>query len=116
MIEDLASKVLADAIHAQMQHWKTSSYAEHMATGDFYESVPDLVDGVIECYQGTFGKISGFQVQTRKGDIKDQLQDTLDWIQAMRDDMSNGDDSIANLIDGIAACYQKTLYKLKSLS
>ena len=116
MISELASKVLADAIHAQFQHWATDSYAQHMALGNFYETVPNLLDEVVEAYQGTFGKVKMSQVQTRKGEIADMLQDTLDWMQAMRMDIAQEDDAIANLIDGICSCYQKTLYKLKHLS
>lgn len=36
-------------------HWQTQSYAEHKAFGRFYENLDELVDKLIECYQGKFG-------------------------------------------------------------
>lgn len=116
MIDELAAKVFADRDMAHMQHLRTDSYAEHVALGEFYEAVIPLVDDVIEMYQGVFSSFPAFQVQTKKvTDIKENLGDTLDWMQAMRDDISNGDSSIGNAIDTLAGCYQKTIYKLTRL-
>jgi len=57
MIEQLIAKVFMARNNTHIAHWKTKSYAEHVALGDFYDKVIDLVDSLVECYQGNFGLI-----------------------------------------------------------
>lgn len=38
-------------------HWQTTAYAEHMAFGGFYEAIDPLIDNLIECIQGKYGRI-----------------------------------------------------------
>ena len=112
MIDELAARIFATRDMAHMAHWRTASYPEHVALGDFYEALPGLIDALVEAYQGQHERIEPFQVQTRKADIRDHLEDDIEWMQAMRDDITGGDPSLLNLLDGIIACYQKTLYLL----
>lgn len=112
MIRDLAARVFATRDMAHLEHWRTRSYAQHVALGQFYEALPGLMDSIVECYQGAFDDIEPFQVQTKRMDIVDRIRDDLDYIQSMREDLSRGDDAIGNLIDELANCYQKTLFLL----
>ena len=36
----------------QVFHWQTQSYAEHEALGEYYESLTDLNDKLVESWQG----------------------------------------------------------------
>lgn len=37
---------------AQLSHWATKSYPEHIALEKFYEEAADKLDEMVECYQG----------------------------------------------------------------
>lgn len=113
MIDELISRVMATRDMAHIEHWRTKSYPAHMALGQFYEAIPGLLDELVECYIGQFGEIPPFQVQTKKGDITDRLEDDVDYMEAVRAEICQDNPSLENLLDTITACYQKTLYLLK---
>ena len=46
---------------AHMLHLATRSYAHHMALGTLYENLGDLVDEVIEVWQGINQKLISFE-------------------------------------------------------
>ena len=115
MIDELISRtfVMRDAAHRE--HFRTKSYAAHMALGEFYTALPGLVDALVEAYQGMFDIVGDFDVSLPEGDFDMQakMQDDIDWMQATRDDVCLEDDSLRNLLDAIVALYQTTTYKLK---
>ena len=57
MIEELIAKVFAAREAAHLEHWRTKSYAQHQALGEFYDTIIDQIDELVECYQGNFGLI-----------------------------------------------------------
>lgn len=117
MIDELASRCFAARDAAHREHWKTTSYAQHVALGDFYEALPGLVDELVECYQGQFGVVGDFEVELKLGGkIIDRLRDDADWMQAVRDDVCQEDPTLLNLLDAIVALYLRTLFKLERLS
>ena len=115
MIEELIAKVFATRNAAHLAHLRTKSYAEHVALGSFYEGVIGAVDSLVEAHQGLFGLIDEVNVKPVKGDIAGILREDSDWIEANRNNIANGSDAVANLVDGITACYLSTLYKLENL-
>jgi DNA-binding ferritin-like protein len=55
MFEKLISTLMASRDQAHIFHWQTTgpgSFAAHMTLGAYYEAVPDLVDALVEAYQG----------------------------------------------------------------
>lgn len=117
MIEELISRVFAARDVTHREHWRTNSYAQHVALNDFYDAVVDQIDEIVECTQGQFGLVGDFQVETSPvSNITTWLQSEMDWIANNRDDLSQGNNSIANLIDGLVAIYQRTIYKLTHLA
>ena len=54
-------KILVKALQLQSQmkvlHWQTTSYAEHVAFGGFYDAADPLIDKLIEAIQGKYGRI-----------------------------------------------------------
>ena len=61
MIEQLVAKTFASRNAAHLQHWRTSSFSEHMALNEFYDEIIELVDNLVEAYQGAFGLIKDYQ-------------------------------------------------------
>lgn len=43
-------------------HWQTTSYAQHSAFGAKYSSISDLVDSLVEVYQGKYGRVKAESV------------------------------------------------------
>lgn len=118
MIDELISRTFAMRDAAHREHFRTPSYARHMALGEFYAALPDAVDALIESYQGMFDVVGDFDVTLPTGayDIEAGMQDDIDWLQATRDDTCNEDPSLLALLDDIVALYQRTLFKLKRLA
>lgn len=104
-----AQELLNAAVKAHQMHWNTRSYAQHVALGDFYDTLPELIDTVIESYQGKYGLIPG-----PKEDPVSFIQELSSYIATERDFCE--DSEIQNDIDAIASLCDSTLYKLKFLS
>lgn len=116
MIEELIGRTFHARDLAHRHHWKTGSYAAHMALGDFYESIHGLVDEVVETYQGLFGLVADVDPVT--GEVDDMvvyLRDEAEWIESNRELISGGSNAIGNLIDSVTGLYLKTVYKLENL-
>jgi DNA-binding ferritin-like protein len=116
-IENLASRVFAARDCAHRAHWATSSFSAHVALDGFYTGVVGAVDEIVEVYQGTFGLIGPFEVETdgAGADVVSFLESEVEWIEDARDSIANGSRAVENLIDGLVAIYRRALYKLRNL-
>lgn len=117
MIKELVSRVFAARDVAHREHLRSRSYAQHVALGDFYTTVIEQIDEIVECYQGKFGLIGDYQIETSPVvNITTWLMAEMDWIEVNRDALANGTTSIQNLIDSLTETYQRTIYKLTYLA
>ncbi len=117
LIEDLAARTFAARDAAHRAHWKTASYSAHQALGALYEALPDLIDEIVEVYQGTFGLLQPFEVHCGAvANIVRFLEDEAAWVADNRDEIANGSTAVQNLIDGLIAAYRRAIYKLKELA
>lgn len=117
MIEELVSRVFAARNVAHLAHWKTKSYAQHVALGDFYDSIIDQLDALVEAYQGQFGLIGNVALKApAKAEIISYLESELAWMNESYEEITKDNSSLDNLLQNIVATYQSTLYKLKNLS
>ena len=117
-IHECVSRVFATRNAAHIAHWNTKSYAEHMALGDFYEGVVDILDNLVETYQGNFGLI-GPVVPAQadpKLDIIKLLAAETDWLAKNREQIAGDICALENILDELVGLYLKTIYKLKNLS
>lgn len=133
---ELVARCFAVRTSAHLAHLCTTSYAQHMALGDFYDAIAASADEFFECWMGIFGKveISAFPAQRLPAsDPVTQLSDLRKWLVENREecceaytdkDVSNepaedadqvGNTELANLIDNILAVVDRTTYKLKFL-
>ena len=102
---------------AHREHLRTRSYAQHMALGDFYDSIVDAADAIAEAYQGRRGLIDEIPfLQPATGDIIDALERQLAAIEKIRyTAVPKEDTAIQNLIDEAVALHLSALYKLRNL-
>ena len=116
MITELVSKVFNTRGYVHLAHWKTKSFAEHMALGDLYEEVIDGIDKLVEAYQGVFGlidnEIEKFDMPT---DIVKHLSSELMWINNNSESITKDLPALDNILQELQASYMKALYKLKNL-
>lgn len=107
---------MAHIYHLQVKG-DAGSYASHMALGAFYEGVLDLVDDLIETYQGQYEVVEGYDIidtkDTRSKDKVEYFTELADFIKSERKCISPEDTHLHNIIDEIVALTYRTLYKLK---
>ena len=116
-IGELICRVFTTRNASHLEHWRTRSYAQHMALGSFYEDIIDNIDTIIECYQGNFGLITtSNQTCSINKDIVKQLRSDVKWIADNRSAIAQNVDALENLIDGLTEVYLRTIYKLTNLS
>ena len=117
MIENLVAKVFAARNATHLEHWRTGSYAQHVALGDFYDEIIDLIDKLVEAYQGSFGKIGAVKLTIEEEtDCVRCLTADVAWIAKHRNEIAQEVDALENIVDEITGLYLKTLYKLENLS
>lgn len=109
--------LLHAATTAHILHLQSRSYSQHKALGELYEELPELVDSLIEAYQGEYGIVTGYPVQSIKVATEplDFVNELDDFIEKNRASVSD-DSELQNMIDEIAALVDQTTYKLKFLS
>lgn len=122
LVSELIERVFLSRNYAHLSHWKTRSYAEHMALGEFYETIIEDVDSFIEKYQAAFGLIRDQREEkedkeeTEEDDILSCLQSDVKWINANRSKICRNVPALENVLDELVGSYLETIYKLKFLS
>ena len=113
--DGLFTDMFAARDHAHALHLATKSYAQHKALGGFYEGLLDLVDQIIETYQGKYGLINVEKIDHDKFSSEPVkfVSDFGDLVKKARDMFD--DEHLKNLIDDVSALTYQTLYKLKFL-
>ncbi|OXE37442.1 MAG: hypothetical protein CGW95_01440 [Phenylobacterium zucineum] len=120
MIESLIAHLFFLRELAHRAHLRTSSYAQHVALGEFYGAIGDRADAIAEAYMGRDGEMIGtipFVIEQPTGDIVADITAQRDWIDANRTGEECLDRSeIQNLIDEAVSTIDSVLYKLTFLS
>lgn len=100
---------------AHLMHLTTQSYAQHMALGDFYEALMDLIDTYAESYQGTNAPIKAFpDTPVPKGTPIGVLEAYLAVVMKEQEE-DHDDEGLENILAEIQTLVSQTLYKLKRL-
>lgn len=113
MIEKLIEKMFSARDASHIRHWKTNSYSQHQALGDYYDDVIDTLDKYVEAYQGTFGIIG--EVVGEEKDVAKMINDDIIWLNENRSKLAKGIPALENILDELTALHMKTLYKLENL-
>ena len=114
----LISYLMHSRTQAHVYHLQTPSFAAHKALNEYYDEIVDLVDGLVESYQGKYGIITGYsnfallEYQSCEA-IQEYFRALNTTIEVLRQDIS--DSYLQNQIDTITELINSTLYKLKYL-
>ena len=113
---ELVMDLLHSATVTHIMHWQTTSYAAHIALGEYYDQIVDVVDAVVEAYQGkTKIILANFPVEMDKCEGMEPLA-YLEYLSAELTEnraLFGTDSEIQNLVDGIADLIDSTMYKLR---
>lgn len=115
-VEEFFGTLQESVVATWRKHLKTKKYSNHMALDEYYKEAPELIDALIEGWQGTHDKIEKYVDL-----LKDKEFDTaVDYLTELRkitkegrklmdsSELESDTDAILSLIDGV-------IYKLKEL-
>jgi hypothetical protein len=99
-------------------HLQTESYAEHVALQGYYDGIGDLIDTIVETYQGKYGIIKGYKsypiVEYKSTESTTKiLKNICDKVTKLR--KCCNDSWIQNEIDNVCVLLNQTIYKLRFL-
>jgi hypothetical protein len=117
-INQLVSTLFASRTQAHIFHLQTRSFAQHKALQKYYDSIIDIVDGLIESYQGKYGIIRGYSspaVFREDDDTVKYFEGLVKFVELNRERLPQ-DSYLQNQIDEIVSLIEATLYKLKNLA
>lgn len=110
------SREMAHIYHLQVKG-DEGSYAAHVALNAYYDNVLELIDELIETYQGQYDIVEGYDmIDTKDTNSKDKIEyfkGLVEFIKTERKTISEEDTHLHNIIDEITALAYKTLYKLR---
>ena len=115
-MESIAGKLAYFHEQIHLIHWQTKSFAEHKATGEFYEYLQDFKDNVIEQLMGCIGaRIKSLTIEPISTTIKSM--DVVSQVMAFATDLmnwadSNGHIDVSNLAQELYGKAAKTKYLL----
>lgn len=116
----LISTLLASRTQAHIFHWQAEgegSDARHRALGAYYEEIVELVDGLVESFQGRYDIQRGY---TSPATFKEDGQALLYfealamYVETIRTKIPQ-DSFIQNEVDTVVKLIETTKYKLKKL-
>jgi len=114
--EEVAGNLTYFQEQIHMIHWETKSFAEHKATGGFYEFLQDFKDDVIEKLMGYTGKriqalkIDAITANANSTKIADEVMKFSKDLEAYGDSAKFGD--ISNLAQSLSGETAKLKYLL----
>ena len=109
------STLFASRTQAHIFHLQTQSFAAHMALGTYYDEIVDLVDSLVESYQGKYGIVEDYpNVYHSPKDPLKYFESLQRFVADARQDLPQ-DSELQNIIDEIADLINTTTYKLKFL-
>lgn len=116
-VSKLVSDLLFSRNQAHVFHWQTQSFAQHKALEDYYSAIVDLVDSLVESYQGTQSIIKIFSNDEKyvyDGNSISYFETLLTNVQNNRIAFDEETD-LQNIVDEIISEIKSLLYKLKNL-
>ena len=123
MFEKLISTLMASRDQAHIFHWQVngpSSYSEHKAVGKYYDAIPDMLDALVEAYQGKYGILKGFEPAERfdeysKEGVVKYFKALVTYVDRVYNKIPKEDTNIINQLDTFKDLIYTTIYKLENL-
>ena len=122
-MEQLASLLLHSRTQAHSFHLGqrgVGSLSAHLALGTYYDSIGDMIDGLVEAYQGQYGliKLQAVSGLDTNNDIKNVIayfDKLIAAVAKLRQDKKLQMSWLQNDIDTVVTLLYSTKYKLTNL-
>lgn len=116
-INEYFGTLLQSVTEAHKQHLMTGKYSKHKALNEFYDEMPELIDSLIEHYQGEHGKVEGYKntIMVEGKDAVKYMEELLEYTKKGQDEFFMNDKSLSSDVDAIVGLIDSTLYQLKEL-
>jgi len=113
-VMEFVTVLLHSVTNAHILHLTTNSLAQHLALGEYYEGVDELVDSFAEAFQGKYGVLTNW---TEDYALPAEPVEYMKFLGAKVYSLRNRpefpkDSELQNITDEIAALIDHTLYKL----
>lgn len=119
-ITDIVVELFKSRDQAHQSHLATNSFAQHKALQEYYEGIVELLDDLVETWQGTVGEKLVYDLNFATNGISesdiDRLSKLAQKIVVFSESLSANFSHIKNILDEITALIHKTIYKLKFLN
>jgi DNA-binding ferritin-like protein len=113
--DDIMRSLVQYQVQVRVLHWATESFAQHKASDDTYESVGEILDTLVEAYQGYCGRIRlGGQLNILNYDnlnIEHMNCAAMQDLEDLRGLVSDYSD-VCNIIDELIGAISKFKYLL----
>lgn len=116
-VEEFFGTLLQSVTEAHKKHLMTGKYSSHKALNEFYDEMPELVDALIEHWQGTNGKVEKYEnslLATDMDTIK-YLEELMDMCEDAKKTLFDDQEALCSDIDDIIGQISSTLYQLREL-
>lgn len=103
---------------AHMWHWKVKSFSMHMALGELYDGLSEMMDDLMEMYMGRYGTEAHVPLSEPNAFSE---QDPVEFIRQLDDFLSSQEPRlpdvgfIVNKYQELQAMVSKVKYKLENL-
>ena len=119
-IVEMVSKLRFSVEQTQVYHWQSQSYSEHIALNEYYDGIPDIVDGIVESYQGKHGILKGYTPAERFADYSKEtatkyFKALATYVDRIYNKIPKEDTNIINQLDTFKDLIYTTIYKLENL-
>jgi hypothetical protein len=122
-MEELASILMHSRTQAHVFHLGVNgpgAYSAHKALNKYYDEIVDLIDGLVESYQGKYGLIqfrpvAGLDNNCDVSNIVKYFEKLISIVCTLRQAPNLSDSFIQNEIDNVVKLLYSTRYKLVNL-
>jgi hypothetical protein len=122
-MEELASILMHSRTQAHVFHLGVNgpgAYSAHKALNKYYDEIVDLIDGLVESYQGKYGLIqfrpvAGLDNNCDVSNIVKYFEKLISIVCTLRQAPNLSDSFIQNEIDNVVNLLYSTRYKLVNL-
>lgn len=114
------STLLQSQIQAKVFHWQVleeGSFAAHKALDEYQDEIQDLIDKLVESYQGRFGIVEGFKPFSPFREDNDPLtyyDAVRKYVEINRYNFTQAT-YVQSIVDDVVVSIESLIYKLKYL-
>lgn len=116
-IEEYFGTLLQSVTEIHEKHLMTGKYSNHKALDEFYNEMPELIDDLVEHWQGTHGKVESYKntIESDGEDVVKYLDELLEFVKNGQKELFGDDSALSSDVDSIIGQISSTLYQLKEL-